>query len=90
MPVNQICDVFLSRPNNSIARIPHLGGEEAKHMLQVLRMRVGDRVILFDNSSQEYQARIRSISGETRSILSFRPTDRGQGIPAPDVAWVFP
>ena len=44
---------------------PHLKGDEARHILQVLRMRVGDRLILFDNTNQEYQARIRSLSGET-------------------------
>lgn len=42
---------------------PCLGGDEARHLLQVLRMKVGDRMILFDNSNQEYQVRIRSISG---------------------------
>ncbi len=41
----------------------HLRGDEARHLLQVLRMKVGDEVILFDNSGQEYQARIRSVSG---------------------------
>ncbi|MBI5602736.1 MAG: 16S rRNA (uracil(1498)-N(3))-methyltransferase [Deltaproteobacteria bacterium] len=42
---------------------PFLGGDEARHLLQVLRMKVGDQVILFDNSNQEYQVRIQSISG---------------------------
>lgn len=42
---------------------PFLDGDEARHLLQVLRMKVGDRVILFDNSNQEYLVRIRSISG---------------------------
>ena len=43
---------------------PYVKGDEARHILQVLRMKVGDQVILFDNSNQEYQARIRSISGD--------------------------
>lgn len=43
---------------------PCLWGDEAKHLLQVLRMKIGDQVLLFDNSNQEYQARIVSISGD--------------------------
>lgn len=40
---------------------PYLSGDEANHILQVLRMKIGDQVFLFDNSNQEYQARIISI-----------------------------
>jgi 16S rRNA (uracil1498-N3)-methyltransferase len=43
---------------------PYLWGDEAKHILQVLRMKIGDQVLLFDNSNQEYQARIASIIGD--------------------------
>jgi 16S rRNA (uracil1498-N3)-methyltransferase len=43
---------------------PYLCGDEARHLLQVLRMKVGDQVILFDNTHQEYQARISSITGK--------------------------
>ena len=43
---------------------PTLWGDEAKHILQVLRMKIGDQVRLFDNSNQEYQARIASITGD--------------------------
>ncbi len=43
---------------------PFLDGEEAKHLLQVLRMKTGDRVLLFDNSHQEFQARIISVTGD--------------------------
>ncbi|MCJ7833187.1 MAG: 16S rRNA (uracil(1498)-N(3))-methyltransferase [Deltaproteobacteria bacterium] len=39
-------------------------GDEARHLLQVLRMKVGDQVMLFDNSDQQYQARIAFISGD--------------------------
>jgi 16S rRNA (uracil1498-N3)-methyltransferase len=42
---------------------PFLEGEEAKHLIRVLRRKPGDRIILFDNTSQEFQARISSISG---------------------------
>lgn len=43
---------------------PYLDGDEARHLLQVLRLKVGDRVILFDNTNLEFLARIRSISGK--------------------------
>jgi 16S rRNA (uracil1498-N3)-methyltransferase len=43
---------------------PYIQGDEARHLVQVLRTKVGDQVILFDNSSREYQSRIRSISGD--------------------------
>jgi 16S rRNA (uracil1498-N3)-methyltransferase len=43
---------------------PYLLGEEAKHILRVLRMRIGDQLLLFDNSHQEFQARIASITGD--------------------------
>ena len=43
---------------------PYLQGEEAKHILRVLRMKKGDRFLLFDNSDQEYQAMIASINGD--------------------------
>jgi 16S rRNA (uracil1498-N3)-methyltransferase len=43
---------------------PTLWGDEAKHILQVLRMKIGDQLLLFDNSNQEYQARIAFISGD--------------------------
>ncbi|MBI4765741.1 MAG: 16S rRNA (uracil(1498)-N(3))-methyltransferase [Deltaproteobacteria bacterium] len=43
---------------------PFLQGDEAKHILQILRMKKGDRLLLFDNSHQEYQAVIVSVSGD--------------------------
>lgn len=42
---------------------PSIEGEEARHLTQVLRMKVGDEVVLFDNSNQEYRARIQALSG---------------------------
>jgi 16S rRNA (uracil1498-N3)-methyltransferase len=40
---------------------PSLEGEEAKHILRVLRLGIGDRIVLFDNSGWEYEARITGI-----------------------------
>jgi RNA methyltransferase, RsmE family len=54
---------FFVSPEQLLGPDPYLQGDEARHLLQVLRMKVGDQVMLFDNSSQQYQARIASISG---------------------------
>ena len=78
IPIDQI-----NRPD------PHLRGDEARHILQVLRMRVGDRLVLFDNTGQEYQAGIRSISGEMvyfellnqRTIVRESPLRISLGLP---------
>jgi 16S rRNA (uracil1498-N3)-methyltransferase len=43
---------------------PFLGGAEARHIIQVLRKKIGDQVLLFDNSNQEFLARIASLSGD--------------------------
>jgi 16S rRNA (uracil1498-N3)-methyltransferase len=43
---------------------PYLQGDEAKHILHVLRMTIGDQLLLFDNSPQEFQARITSVTGD--------------------------
>ena len=37
---------------------PSLEGEEAKHILRVLRLGPGDRIVLFDNTGWEYEAQI--------------------------------
>jgi 16S rRNA (uracil1498-N3)-methyltransferase len=37
---------------------PSLEGEEAKHILRVLRLGPGDRIVLFDNTGWEYEAHI--------------------------------
>jgi 16S rRNA (uracil1498-N3)-methyltransferase len=41
---------------------PFISGDEARHLLRVLRLKSGDRVTLFDNSGLEYQAGIGLIS----------------------------
>jgi 16S rRNA (uracil1498-N3)-methyltransferase len=68
---------------------PYLWGDEAKHILQVLRMKIGDQVLLFDNSNQEYRARISSIIGdrvyfeilERKTIMRESPLQVTLGLP---------
>lgn len=55
---------FYITPDQLQVPNPYLQGDEAKHIFQVLRMKKGDRFLLFDNSHQEYQAVIASVSGE--------------------------
>jgi len=45
-----------------------ISGPEAHHMLSVLRLGVGDRVILFDGTDSEYLARIRGRSGSSAEV----------------------
>jgi 16S rRNA (uracil1498-N3)-methyltransferase len=55
---------FYISPDQLQVPDPYLRGDEARHILQVLRMKKGDRFLLFDNSDQEYQAVIASVSGD--------------------------
>ena len=52
-----------------------LSGSDARHMINVLRLKAGDRVVLFDGTGKEYAAAIHSISsGEVRlAVLGNRP-----------------
>ena len=49
---------FFIDPARLQSERPFLEGEEAKHILRVLRLGSGDRIVLFDNSGWEYEARI--------------------------------
>ncbi|MBA4394206.1 MAG: 16S rRNA (uracil(1498)-N(3))-methyltransferase [Desulfobacca sp.] len=55
---------FFIAPEQVTDPNPYIMGDEARHLLKVLRMKVGDQVILFDNSGQEYPSRIHSVSGD--------------------------
>jgi len=54
---------FYIAPEQLLLPEPCLTGDEAKHILQVLRMAVGQDVFLFDNSGYEYRARISALKG---------------------------
>ncbi len=55
-------------------------GPDANHMINVLRLKAGDRVVLFDGTGMEYEARIKKISSmEVR--LSITKTCRGLAEP---------
>lgn len=43
---------------------PYLSGPEARHLLKVLRLNIGDRVILFDSTNQEYLVQLSAIAGD--------------------------
>lgn len=44
--------------------VPRLAGAEANHVKNVLRLKTGDRIRLFDDSGLEYRARIRDFTAE--------------------------
>jgi len=52
-----------------------ISGPEANHMINVLRLKAGDRVLLFDGTGREYAADIQALSsGEVQlSVLNSRP-----------------
>jgi 16S rRNA (uracil1498-N3)-methyltransferase len=52
-------------------------GSEARHIIRVLRMRVGDSLILMDRKGARFQSRIESVRGQEVSVLL------EQSIPAP-------
>lgn len=56
---------FYLSPEVLQAAEPFLEGNEARHLVKVLRLVPGDRVVLFDGTGWEYQARIAKVRGET-------------------------
>ena len=62
---------------------PSLEGEEAKHILRVLRLGPGDRIVLFDNSGWEYEARISGAQWGRFSMKCWKGNGF-PGIPAED------
>ena len=61
MKINLTLRRFFIDPAGLQSERPSLEGEEAKHILRVLRLDQGDRIVLFDNSGWEYEARITDI-----------------------------
>jgi 16S rRNA (uracil1498-N3)-methyltransferase len=55
---------FYVPPGQINSSTPYLSGQEARHLLKVLRLNIGDRMILFDNTHQEYQVQISAIVGD--------------------------
>jgi 16S rRNA (uracil1498-N3)-methyltransferase len=68
---------------------PYIQGDEARHLLKVLRLKVGDEVVLFDNSGQECPSRICAVSkdkvcfemGDRQMPLRESPLDLSLGVP---------
>ena len=53
----------------------HLADDEARHLSQVLRLRAGDEVTVFDGAGREFRARVERLSrdGADLSLLSESP-----------------
>jgi 16S rRNA (uracil1498-N3)-methyltransferase len=58
-----------------------LSGAEAHHLINVMRVRQGEKVILFDGSGWEFQARVERVgrNGVDLSLLSREEVDRELG-----------
>jgi len=51
-------------------------GAEARHALRVLRLCVGDRVVLFDGDGQEVDGKIRSVAADSLAAEAIGPVRR--------------
>ncbi len=73
---------FYCSPPGDATRV-RLSGDEAQHLVRVLRARVGERVTLFDGSGVEYSAEITRLgrSDVDLKILAREVIDRELGFP---------
>ena len=53
---------FLAESVDVRANAAHLGEDEARHLAQVLRLRMGDEVAVFDGRGREFRARVERIA----------------------------
>jgi 16S rRNA (uracil1498-N3)-methyltransferase len=53
---------FLADAIDARAGIARLGEDEARHLAQVLRLGIGDEVLLFDGAGREFRARVERIA----------------------------
>ena len=72
----------------SIGEEPCLEGEEFEHAKNVLRLSVGDEVILLDNSGKEYSAVIAAVE-KRRMRLNVLKENEGDREAATEVALLF-
>ena len=67
---------FCSQPMK-VGRILELPHEVAHHALRVLRLRLGEAIVLFDGSGGEYRASLQDVGRRARvQIETFEPVDR--------------
>ncbi|HUM71596.1 MAG TPA: hypothetical protein PLK31_22440, partial [Chloroflexota bacterium] len=53
---------FFIPPQNLTDRQATLTGEQARQVVQVLRLRPGERVVVLDNAGWEYEVRLTAVS----------------------------
>lgn len=64
---------FFISPEQICQKEPHLTGADAHHLRSVLRLKVGDEIIVFDGKGQDYQARVAAIEpAKVKVALLFR------------------
>ena len=73
---------------NTIEPVTELSGEEFEHAKNVLRLSVGDEVILLDNSGKEYTAVIAQVE-KKRMLLNIVREEVGEREAAADVCLLF-
>lgn len=72
---------FFVRPDQIRGERAHLEGEQARQIAQVLRLRRGDRILLFDGSGREYEAAIERCS--PKAVEIFIVGIKGPPLPPP-------
>ncbi len=75
---------FVDKIENTVT----LAGEEFEHAKNVLRLSVGDEVILLDNSGQEYTAVIAAVE-KKQMLLNIVRAEAGEREPKADVCLLF-
>jgi 16S rRNA (uracil1498-N3)-methyltransferase len=68
---------FYIAPDQISKDEPRLTGSDAHHLCNVLRLKAGDRIVIFDGSGSSYQARIKTADRKTVKLSIERP------LPAP-------
>jgi len=53
---------FYIKPENVKGTTIYIGGEEAHHILEVMRLKEGDRIVTFDGIGKEYEGVIRDVA----------------------------
>jgi 16S rRNA (uracil1498-N3)-methyltransferase len=59
---------FLAADLDPVARSASLSADEAHHLINVLRLRFGDEIAVFDGSGHEYRARIERVTRDGAQV----------------------
>lgn len=64
---------FFISPEQMKQRMPSITGSDAHHLKSVLRLKAGDRIVVFDGQGQEYEARIEVVEPDKAAVSLLSP-----------------